>query len=211
MTLPEVRLIAIAGPPALELDALPGACGAAAAGGVTAVQVRAKQVPGGRLLALTQQLVALLPIPVWVNDRADVALAAGARGVHLGADDVPASAVRGLAGPRLRIGVSVGSPAEAAAARAADVDYWSIGSIYATRTKPDAGPPIGTDGFRMLAAHAPPQIPVIAIGGITPENAGEILAAGAHGVAVSAAVFAAGNVEHAARALRDAVDAGLTA
>ncbi|MEE8191985.1 MAG: thiamine phosphate synthase [Gemmatimonadales bacterium] len=209
MSLSETRLLAIAGPPIVELGALTDACSAAAAGGVTAVQLRIKDVAAGRLLELTQQLVEALPIPVWVNDRADVALAAGARGVHVGADDVPADAVRRFAGEALRVGVSVGSPAEADAALRADVDYWSIGSIWATSTKPDAGAPIGAAGFRKLAALAPEGMRVIAIGGITAGNAAEIIAAGAQGIAVSSAVFAAPDIEAAARRLRASVDSAL--
>jgi len=211
MSLSETRLLAIAGPPIVELHALTDACSAAAAGGVTAVQLRLKDVAAGRLLELTQQMVEALPVPVWVNDRADVALAAGARGVHVGADDVPADAVRRFAGDALGVGVSVGSPAEAEAALRADVDYWSIGSIYATSTKFDAGAPIGEMGFRKLAALAPEGITVIAIGGITAGNVAEVIAAGAHGIAVSSAVFAAPDIEAAARSLRGAVDSALSA
>ncbi len=210
MSLGETRLLAIAGPPTVELDAMADACQAAAAGGVTAVQLRIKDIAAGRLLELTRQLVEALPVPVWVNDRADVALGAGARGVHVGADDVPARAVRSFAGDALRVGVSVGSPAEADAALRAEVDYWSIGSIYATSTKPDAGAPIGATGFQRLAALAPEGMRVIAIGGITAVNAAEVIAAGAQGIAVSAAVFSQPDVEAAARSLRRVVDAALS-
>jgi thiamine-phosphate pyrophosphorylase len=203
----ELRLLAIAGPPVLPLSRLLDTCRAAAAGGVTAVQLRLKGVPAATLLEFATALRAALPIPVWVNDRADVALAAGARGVHVGADDIPPAAVRAFAGAALGIGVSVGDGAEAAAALAAPVDYWSIGSVYVTGTKPDAGAPIGVAGFRTLAALAPDGMPTIAIGGIGVANVGEILAAGAPGVAVSQAVFGAQDVERAARELRDLIDA----
>jgi thiamine-phosphate pyrophosphorylase len=203
---PELRLLAVAGPPTVETDRLLDACGAAVAGGVTAVQIRIKDAPAGELLELTAQLVAALPVPIWVNDRADVALAAAARGVHVGADDLAPEAIREFAGDKLKIGVSVGSEAEADAALAGAADYWSIGAMFATGTKPDAGAPIGPAGLRRLAARAPAGVPVMAIGGITAANVSEVLAAGAVGVAVSAAVFSAADVERAARELRDAMD-----
>lgn len=206
MSLPEVRLLAVAGPPAVAPGAVLDACRRAAAGGVTAVQLRWKDAAAADLLRTTEALVAALAVPVYVNDRADVALAAGAAGVHLGAEDTPPAAVRAL-GPRpFRIGVSVGSPDEARDVFAADVDYWSVGSVYATATKPDAGRPIGPEGFGGLAALAPRGRPVIAIGGITATNADQVLAAGAHGIAVSAAIFAAHDIERAARELRAIVD-----
>jgi thiamine-phosphate pyrophosphorylase len=205
MTL-DVRLLAIAGPPALDAEELLDACRAAEAGGVTAVQVRFKDAPAGELLRLTERLVETLHIPVYVNDRADVAWAARAHGVHLGADDVPAAAIRRLAPRPFRIGVSVGTPAEAAGMRDADVDYWSIGPVYATATKPDAGRPIGLATFSDLANRAPEATPVIAIGGIGPGNAADVLAAGADGVAVSSALFGAADVGRVAGELRRIVD-----
>jgi thiamine-phosphate pyrophosphorylase len=206
----DLRLLAIAGPPVLEPARLVDACRVAVEGGVTAVQLRVKGAPAASLLHLAESLRAALPVPVWVNDRADVALAAGASGVHLGADDLPPAAVRALAGDALQVGVSVGTAEEAEAALRAPVHYWSIGSIYATTTKPDAGAPIGTDGFRRLASLAPEAMPVVAIGGITAENAGEVIAAGAVGVALSGGVFGAGDVRQAARRVRDAIDAALS-
>ncbi len=209
MSLPEVRLVAIAGPPAVEGSALVDACRAAARGGATAVQVRMKDAPAAELLRVTEAVCAAVSIPVYVNDRADVALAARAHGVHLGPDDVPPDEIRTLAPSPFRIGISVGSPTEADAALQADVDYWSIGPIFATATKPDAGPPIGSSGFRKLARRAPADLPVIAIGGIAATNLSEVLEAGAAGVAVSRAVFSAGDIERATRALRDIVDSTL--
>jgi thiamine-phosphate pyrophosphorylase len=125
----------------------------------------------------------------------------------VGADDVPPDAVRAFAGDELAIGVSVGNPTEADAVLASAVDYWSIGAMYATGTKPDAGTPIGPDGFRQLAALAPEGMPVIAIGGITAARLPDVLRAGAQGVAVSHAVFGRGDVAAAARRLRTVIDA----
>jgi thiamine-phosphate pyrophosphorylase len=102
----------------------------------------------------------------------------------------------------------VGTPTEAAAARATPVDYWSIGSVYATGSKPDAGWPIGVRGFTDLVARAPAGTPCVAIGGVTADRIPELMAAGAAGVAVIGAIVGAADVERAARALRQAVDQG---
>jgi thiamine-phosphate pyrophosphorylase len=205
---PDVRLIAILDPNALGDDAIPAAV-AAAAGGATILQVRMKRAGAAAFLRWTERLVAAVPIPVWVNDRADIAWLAGAAGVHLGADDLPADRVcRHAPGP-MRTGVSVGTAAEAARAGVAHADYWSLGSCYATDTKVDAGVPIGATGFAALARLAPAGMPLVAIGGITAERVPEVCAAGAGGVAVISAIFGAANVERAARRIRDAVDAAL--
>jgi thiamine-phosphate pyrophosphorylase len=209
--LDDVRLVAIAGPPLVDPSRLVDACCAAEAGGATAVQLRLKRLPAARLVELSEALRRALQIPVYVNDRADVALAAGAHGVHVGAEDLPPRAVRAFAGDALRIGISVGDEVEAAQALLEPVDYWSIGSVFATSTKPDAGTPIGPEGFHALAALAPKGMTVIAIGGIVLSNVNEVLAAGAHGVAVSRGVFGESEVEQAARRLRDAIDRSLPA
>lgn len=202
----DVRLIAILDPPMLG-GAVLDAARAAEAGGVTALQVRMKHSAAGAVLRWTDRLMAAVTVPVYVNDRADVAWAAGAAGVHLGADDLPAAVVAARSPATCRIGVSVGSPAEAARAAAGPADYWSVGSVYATASKRDAGPPIGVVGFRAVARAAPPGMPVIGIGGVTPERAVDLCRAGADGVAVVAAIFGVADPERAARALRDAVDA----
>lgn len=171
------------------------------------MQVRFKLASAATILDMATRLVEALAIPVYVNDRADVAVAAGAQGVHLGVEDIAPAAVREFAPRPFRIGVSVGSTGETEAVVGADVDYWSIGSVFQTGSKPDAGEPIGIRGFRALARRAPPQMPVIAIGGIDAANAGEVLKAGADGVAVISAVFGATDVERSTRRLRDVVDA----
>lgn len=202
----DLRLLAILDPDVLRGRDLVTAARAAVAGGATAVQLRMKRAGAGAMLAAARRLRSDLSVPLYVNDRADVAWAARAHGVHVGAEDLPAEALRPAAPQGFVIGVSVGSPAEAAAARRAEADYWSIGSVFATATKPDAGLPIGITGFHALAALAPAGMPVIGIGGITADNAGDLVRAGAHGVAVISAIFAAGDIERAARQLRDAVD-----
>lgn len=176
-------------------------CHAAVRGGATMVQVRDKGAAPRDLVRLVRALVDALPVPVLVNDRVDVALAAGAAGAHLGQDDVPIGAVRPWVPAGFVLGTSVGSPEEARRTLAAPADYWSVGPCFATTSKPDAGAPLGPDGFAALARLAPRTVPVIGIGGITAANAASILAAGAAGVAVIAAVLAAPDPETAARAL----------
>jgi thiamine-phosphate pyrophosphorylase len=176
-------------------------CRAAVRGGATMLQVRDKEAPPRELLHLVRALVVALPVPVLVNDRVDVALAAGAAGAHLGQDDVPIGAVRPHVPAGFVLGASVGSAAEADRARPAPADYWSVGPCFATSTKPDAGAPLGPAGFGALARLAPRGVPVIGIGGISATNARLILQAGAVGVAVIAAVLGAADPETAARAL----------
>ena len=175
----------------------------AVAGGATMVQVRWKDGTPAEILELTQALVAALPVPVLVNDRVDIALAASAAGAHLGWDDPPTEALRPHMPPGFLLGLSVGTPDEAARAPAT-ADYWSVGPCFATPTKADAGPPLGTEGFTALAKLAPEGTPVIGIGGITAANARTIVAAGAAGVAVIGGVLGAADPEASARRIRNA-------
>jgi thiamine-phosphate pyrophosphorylase len=180
------------------------ACRRAVRGGATAVQVRLKHLPPRDVLALTRALVSALSVPVLVNDRVDIALAAGASGAHLGQDDPPLDALRPHVPSAFLLGISVGSETEAARARPWDADYWSIGPCYATTRKSDAGPPLGPAGFAALARLAPPDVPVLGIGGITAQNVAAIVAAGASGIAVIGAIWDASDPEAAARAIRTA-------
>ncbi len=166
------------------------------------MQVRWKDGTPRELLQLAQALVLALPVPVLVNDRVDVALAAGAAGAHLGQDDPPLEALRPAVPPGFLLGISVGSALEAERVRAWPADYWSVGPCFATGNKPDAGAALGPAGFAALALLAPEGTPVIGIGGITAANAGAIIRAGAVGVAVIGAVLSAGDPESAARELR---------
>lgn len=181
------------------------ACRDAVRGGATMVQVRHQTAPPRALIELTRALVAALAVPVLVNDRVDVALVAGAAGAHLGQQDLPLEAVRPWVPPGFLLGMSVGSVAEADRARRASTDYWSIGPCFATLSKGDAGPALGVAGFATLQRLAPAGLPVIAIGGITAANAGQVRAAGATGVAVIASIWTATDPATAARALWSAV------
>jgi thiamine-phosphate pyrophosphorylase len=189
---------------------------AAARGGATLLQLRAKAASTRNLLraALDVQR-ALVPfaVPLLINDRVDVALAAGCAGVHVGAEDMPLEEARRLLGPEAIIGATVRSAEEAKALPIASVDYASIGGVFATTSKDNREPPIGMDGFRhlrgLLGARRP-DLPVCAIAGIDHRNAGEIIAAAADGVAVISDIFMADDVTAATRRLRAVVDAALT-
>ena len=180
-------------------------CGRAVQGGATIIQVRWKGGDAAEVAQLARTLVAAMPVPVIVNDRVDVALAAGAAGAHLGWDDPPLEALRPHVPPGFVFGLSVGSPEEAERARTTSADYWSVGPCFATETKPDAGAPLGAEGFAALACLAPEVVPVIGIGGITEQNAGTLAAAGAAGVAVIAAVMGAADPQRAAAEIRQAL------
>jgi thiamine-phosphate pyrophosphorylase len=201
----QLRLMVVTDPVLLQGRDAVAVCRDAVAGGATMIQVRWKNAPPADIAHLTRRLVEALSVPVLVNDRADVALAAGAAGAHLGQDDLPVDALRPRLPPGFLLGTSVGSEDEAARARAWPADYWSVGPCFATVNKPDAGPPLGPDGFARLARLAPEAVPVIGVGGITVENAALIAAAGAAGIAVIGAVLGAPNPEEAARALRAAL------
>jgi len=180
-------------------------CRAAAQGGATMIQVRWKDGSPAEVLELTRALVAALPVPVLVNDRADIALAAGAAGAHLGWDDPPLESLRPHLPAGFLLGLSVGSSDEAARAAATSADYWSVGPCFATPSKPDAGLPLGAEGFAALARLAPEGMPVIGIGGSTATNASQVGRSGAAGVAVIGAVLSAREPESGARALRAAL------
>ena len=170
---------------------------AAEAGGVTAVQLRLKHAGAREQVALARALVAALTVPVLVNDRPDVAIAAGAAGVHLGPDDLPVSLTRAVAPPGFVIGASVGSVEEAAAA--AGADYWGIGPWRVTTTKADAGEGLGPEGFSRLARLAGGR-PCLAIGAVRPDDVPRVRAAGGAGVAVVSGILAAPDAREAAAA-----------
>jgi len=185
---------------------------AAVAGGVTLVQLRHKNADTRELLALTRELVAALaPVPILVNDRVDVALAAGAAGVHVGQSDMPAIDARRLLGEKAIIGLTVRSLAEARAALAAPVDYLSIGGVHATASKHNPEPPIGLTGLgeivQWLRSHGC-ALPLTAISGIQAAQIPAVLGCGVQGVALVSAICGAADPRAAARTLRDIVDAG---
>lgn len=171
-------------------------CAAAVAGGVTAVQLRLKQLPDRDLMALARRMVAALPVPVFINDRLDIALGSGAAGVHLGADDLAPALARRIVPPGFVIGASVGTRDEVA--RGADADYWGVGPLHLTQTKDDAGAALGLDGVASILAHAGPR-PVVAIGGVRPEDTKPMRELGCAGIAVVSGILLHDDPEVAAR------------
>ena len=196
-----LRLIAITDGMADGEAGLLRRAAAAARGGATMLQLRLKDADARSLVEVARSLVATLSIPVIVNDRMDVALAAGAAGVHLGADDLPAPAARAIAPEGFMIGVSVGNDDEVAGASGAD--YVGIGPVFGTMSKSDAGAAIGLATFSRLSART--GLPSVGIGGVTPENAADVIQAGAAGVAVISALLGTRDPELAARALRSSI------
>jgi thiamine-phosphate pyrophosphorylase len=163
-----------------QLDRLVAQAAEAGGAGVDLIQLRERDLDGGVLTRLAVRMIeAAAPARVLVNDRADVALAAGAHGVHLRGDSFDARRLRAMAPAGWLIGRSVHNAAEAAGARSA-VDYLIFGSIYRTISKPDARP-AGLAGLKKVAVAA--DAPVLAIGGITLARLPELAAAGATGVA----------------------------
>ena len=174
---------------------------AAVRGGATCIQLRLKDVSARDLVGIARELASSVDVPVIVNDRADVAIAAGAQGVHLGTDDIPPTAVRKFAPRGFIIGASVGSDDEIANARGAD--YVGIGPVFAPAAKRDAATAIGPVEFSRLAVAT--GLPAVAIGGITAANARLAIDAGAAGVAAIAALFGATDPRVAARELASAI------
>lgn len=170
---------------------------AAVEGGATCVQLRLKDVSARDLVGVARELVRAVAVPVIVNDRADVALAAGAAGVHLGADDMPVSGVRSIAPPGFFIGASVGCDAEVPSA--AGADYVGIGPVFVSGSKDDAGVAIGLREFSRLATAT--GLPAVGIGGITTDVARLVIDAGGAGIAAIGAIFGATDPKEAARAL----------
>lgn len=190
---------------------------AAVAGGATLVQYRDKHGSTREMIANARALKVALDgtgVPLVINDRVDVALAAGADGSHVGLDDMSARDARRLMGRDAIIGLSIGSVAEARDAAYEAVDYVCIGCVFRTGSKPDAEPPVGLDGLRRIAEDIrrfDPKVPVGAISGIHADNAAAVVAAGVDGVAVISAIGAAPDPWMAARTLRLVVDRALAA
>jgi thiamine-phosphate pyrophosphorylase len=189
---------------------VPDVVRAAVAGGVTAVQVRDKTASRRELYELTLAVEAVLAgtgVALFVNDAVDVALLAGADGVHVGQDDLPPAEVRALIGPDRLLGLSTRDDDELAVALAlppGTVDVVGIGPVWTTPTKPDAGTGLGPEGVAALAAEAAAGgLRSVAIGGIDASRASQVT--GVDGICVVSAVCAAADPAAAARALREAI------
>ncbi|MCL6441767.1 MAG: thiamine phosphate synthase [Thermoleophilum sp.] len=179
---------------------------AALRGGVDMVQLREKSLPDDEVLAAAEvcrQLCQRFGALLWINDRPDLALAAGADGVHVGQDDLPPRAVRRIVGNDLLVGLSTHSPQQLERALREPVDEISVGPVFATPTKPGR-PAAGLAYVRHAARHASGR-PWFAIGGIDRASVQSVVTAGAHRIAVVRAICDADDPERAASELRSAL------
>ena len=177
-------------------------------GGATMVQLREKSATTRAFVEEGRALKALLAahgVPLIVNDRADVALAIDADGVHVGQTDLPVAAVRAILGPGKVIGLSITNADQMARPDAAEADYLGIGPLHPQKTKADASTPLGLGGFAKLRRLT--RMPVLAIGGVTAADVPMLVEEGATGVAVVSAIMSAEDPEAAARAFIAAFEA----
>jgi thiamine-phosphate pyrophosphorylase len=213
----DLRLYAIVDPQNTGGHDLVDLARAVAAGGATLVQLRDKVHDTGRMVVEARALKAALApfdVPLIINDRVDVALAAGADGVHVGQEDMAAEDARRLLGPGAFIGLSIRTPEQAVAAPLALIDYAGVGGVYSTLSKAGAKSPIGIAGLgkviRVLHGRIA-RFPTCGIAGITAANAAPVIAAGADGASVISALSHQPAPEAAARELRAVIDAALMA
>ena len=185
------------------------------AGSATLVQLRDKHSSTRAMIEEARALRGVLEpagVPLLINDRVDVALAAEADGVHIGQDDIAAADARLLLGRMAIIGLSVKTVQQAEAAPLELLDYVAVGGVYATTSKGNTKAPIGIAGLREIVRTVrarDPDFPICAIAGINAGNAAAVIAAGADGVAVISALSLAPDPADAARALRAVVDVAL--
>lgn len=175
-------------------------------GGVTCLQLREKTASAGEILALARTLLPLCrarKVPLLINDRVDIALAAGADGVHLGQDDLPLPEARALLGPDRILGATAHTVEEALRAQAEGADYLGVGAMFPTGTKTDTVP---TSADTLKAICAAVSIPVVAIGGVNARNLPTLAGTGIAGAAVVSAIFSQSDLTAAARTLRTAAD-----
>lgn len=184
-------------------------------GGATLVQLRDKTGSTLRMIEEARAIKRALDgtfVPLLINDRVDVALAAGADGVHVGWDDMPVADARRLLGREAIIGLSIKTAEQVANAPLDLLDYVCIGGVFQTSSKDNKEPPVRPDGFAKLASLVrarAPNMPVGAIAGIDAGNAASVIAAGADGIAVISALSANADPAAAAKNLRAIVDDGL--
>ena len=179
---------------------------AAIRGGVSCVQLREKGCSTREFMDEARLLKALLVgtgVPLFINDRLEVALAVGADGVHLGQNDLAIADARRLVGNRMIIGISAESVADAVRAEAEGADYIGASPVFTTPTKTDTASPLGLDGLRAIRRAV--QLPLVAIGGINADNAAQVLRAGADGLAVVSAIVSAPCPRTAAAGLRQRI------
>lgn len=171
-------------------------------GGCTLVQFREKEIPALDFYMLALEIKKITDrygIPLIINDRIDIAMAAGAAGVHIGQQDIPADIARKVIGRDMLLGVSVGSVAEAIDAVKAGADYLGVGAMFPTGTKPDAGF-VSMEGLGRIRKAV--DIPIVVIGGISRENAMLFRPMGVDGLAVVSAVIAQPDIKASAADLK---------
>jgi thiamine-phosphate pyrophosphorylase len=168
--------------------------GALFAGGASLVQIRFKRSGAGDFLEQVEATLRIAPpgTRILVNDRVDIAKLAGAAGVHLGQEDLPVEAARRILGSGALIGLSTHNFEQALRSEELPLDYIAVGPIFATATKENADPVLGLEKLREISAKV--RLPVVAVGGITLENAPQVLQAGAASVAVISALLKARDV-----------------
>jgi thiamine-phosphate pyrophosphorylase len=208
----DLRLNAIVDPERAGGHDLLNLTRAVAAGGATLVQLRDKKSDTRAMIEKARAIKAILTrlnVAFVVNDRVDVALAAGADGVHIGPEDMAPEDARRLLGGDAIIGVSIKTVAAAEAVAVDLIDYAGVGGVYATLSKEQKTPPIGIDGFARVAGilrGRAPALPIVGIAGIDAGNAGAVIGAGADGVAVISVLSGSRDAAAAARTLREVVD-----
>lgn len=203
----DLRLYAVTDRRALPAGVtLAQAVEAALDGGVTCLQLREKEASAGEILALARTLLPLCRarrVPLLINDRVDIALAAGADGVHLGQEDLPLPEARALLGPDRILGATAHTVEEALRAQAEGADYLGVGAMFPTGTKTNTIP---TSADTLKAICAAVSIPVVAIGGVNAQNLPTLAGTGIAGAAVVSAIFSQSDLTAAARTLRTAAD-----
>ena len=213
----DLRLYAILDPEHAGGRSLPELAKLIALGGATLVQLRDKRSDTRAMVDTARAVKAVLAplhVPLLINDRVDVALAAEADGVHVGQTDMAAEDARRLLGPDAIIGLSINTEVLAEAAPIEALDYVGIGGVYATTSKDQKKAPIGVDGLRRIVdvfRQRDPKFPSCAIAGINAANAAATITAGADGVSVISALSLAPDPTVAAKTMRAVVDDALLA
>ncbi len=208
----DLRLYALVDPERSGGHALPELARAVVEGGATLLQLRDKHGSTRAMVETARAIKAAVAgsgVPLLINDRVDVALAAEADGIHVGQDDMAVADARRLLGPGRIIGLSMKTVEQAQEAPLSALDYVCIGGVFATLSKDNPQPPIGVDGLRRIAAAVrarQPGFPVGAIAGIDATNAAAVMAAGVDGIAVISALSMTSDPAGAARTLRASVD-----
>jgi thiamine-phosphate pyrophosphorylase len=179
---------------------------AAVNGGATVVQLREKDCSTREFIEQALAIKEFLKdhgVPLIINDRVDVAQAVKADGVHLGQTDMPLGLAKNILGDSMIIGISAESLQDAIEAEKGGADYLGVSPIYTTPTKTDTAPPLGLEGLREIRKAV--RIPLVGIGGLNRDNAGEVIRNGADGVAVVSAIVAADDPQMAADALKQII------